>query len=266
MTGIPVAKDFIMDILTFGAGERLRICSSTLASVYSNGVSVPRVIVLPVPTTKDGKTVFGCDTALSEIVSFVEEGCLVAGYGIPEALADGVVALGGYIYDAELDEEFLQKNAYLTALGTVGYLLTKYPVCTSEMRVGIVGYGRIGEALARLLLFLGLSITVYSGRLKVIRALCELGICAEDYRGGADYSGLDILINTAPDRIITAGDMERFSGLGIIDLASGSYLSGIEGVIKLSGVPEKFYPVTAGRLYAEHIARRLPMAASLEKP
>ena len=247
-----------MDILTFGAGERLRVCSSTLASVYSSCVSAGRVIVLPVPTTKDGKTVFGCETALSEVASFVEEGCLVAGYGIPEGLSEQVTGRGGFIYDSELDEEFLEKNSYLTALGTVGYLLTKYPVALSEMRVGIVGYGRIGQALARLLLFIGSRLTVYSGRERVIRSLCELGISAEDYRGGADYSGLDVLINTAPDRIILPRDIGRQGELKIIDLASGNYLADIEGVVKLSGVPEKFYPVTAGRLYAEHIARRLP--------
>ena len=246
-----------MDILTFGAGERLRICSSTLASVYSSRVSVGRVIILPVPTTKDNKTVFGCGVELCEVASAVEEGCTVAGYGIPEELCEAVVGRGGFIYDAELDEEFLKRNAYLTALGTVGYMLTKYPTAPSDMTVGIVGYGRIGEDLARLLLFIGARVKIYSARERVIRTLCESGLCAEDYRGGVDCTGLDILINTAPDRIVTPRDTRGFSSMRIIDLASGSYLAEIDGVEKLSAVPERFYPVTAGKIYAEHIARRL---------
>ena len=45
--------------------------------------------------------------------------------------------------------------------------------------------------------------------------------------------------------------------LRIIDLASGKNFPTSERVVKLPSIPERNYPVTAGGVYAEFIARRL---------
>ena len=239
-----------MEILTYGKGERLRVCSSVVAE-GCRGDS--RIIILPIPTTKDGVTVFGTELSLSEVCGQVESGTLVAGYGIPENMAEMIAERGGYIYDALLDEELVCENAQLTALGTLGWILSNMRSSPKELFFGIVGYGRIGKRLLRLLLFLGARVRVYSSNLSEIRGLIETGIEAVDHRSGADFSDLDVLINTAPARIVGSRQIEKCRGIRVIDLASGNQLSDIEGVVCLPSVPEKCFPESAGRLYAEGI-------------
>ncbi|MBQ2875657.1 MAG: hypothetical protein IJE25_01465 [Clostridia bacterium] len=243
-----------MEILTYGMGERLRVCSSAVAADY---VGDCRIIILPIPTSRDGVHVSGTEVELSEVCREVREGTLVAGYGIPEGVAREILELGGSIYDGSLDEVLISENATLTALGALGYILTELPASPSELSFGIVGYGRIGSRLLRLLLFLGARVRVYSGNSATLRELSELGIEAVDYRGSSDFSGLDVLINTAPARIVTKKAIRECCGLRVIDLASGRYLEGISGLVKLPSIPEKYYPQSAGRLYARRIAEHL---------
>lgn len=243
-----------MEILTYGNGERLLACSSAVAAGCPGDC---RIIILPIPTTRDGKTVAGTDVSLSEVCSRVERGMLVAGYSIPEEMAAEIVSRGGNIYDGSLDEELILANARLTAYGTLGWLLTNGSLAPEELAVGLVGYGRIGKELLRLLLFLGYKVRVYSSCADTRTTLSEHGIEVRDSRCGIDFSGLDILINTAPAPLISRKARRGNSELLILDLASGKYLEGIEGVVKLPSVPEKYFARGAGRLYAERILKRL---------
>ena len=254
MTELSVTKGNYMEILTYGNGERLAACSSLVARGAPSGC---RIIILPIPTTRDGKTVSGTDIPLSDVVSATEGETLVCGYGLPEDMASGIVARGGFIYDGALDEELILENARLTAQGTVGWLLLNTGRSPSELAVGIVGYGRIGRELLRLLLFLGCTVRVYSSSERTQRELSELEIDVRDSRGSADLSGLDILINTAPAPLFSAKSLAKYQGLKVVDLASGEYLAGVEGLIKLPSVPERYFAVGAGRAYARRILCRL---------
>ena len=149
----------------------------------------------------------------------------------------------------------LLANAELTARGAVGYILTNSKKDLSDMRVGVVGYGRIGMRLASWLLRFGCNVTVYTGRPEVALELGGNGIDTEMVGEISSLAGLDILINTAPARQID----DRFLSpdLTIIDLASGNIFPQSEGVVKLASVPELYYPITAGRLYADAILRSI---------
>ena len=113
------------------------------------------VRLFPIPTTKDGVTVNGSRLQIREGLKELSDGELVVGYGIPTGLKRDLERAGITVADAAEDEEFLLANAYLTALGTLGYILTGSPCVPADMHIGIIGYGRIGSALTRLLLPLG---------------------------------------------------------------------------------------------------------------
>ncbi|MBO5908003.1 MAG: hypothetical protein J6Q85_07635 [Clostridia bacterium] len=247
-----------MNILVFGKGGRQEACRERLMSCSgSGGPDIKCAIVLPIPTTKDGKTVNGTEILLSELIDKIEEGTLVAGYGIPEECAREIEKRGAVIYDAIYDEQLLLKNAYLTALGAVSSILTSEQAGPEDIKIGIVGYGRIGKEIAKTWFFLGGAPRVYTKREEVSAELRSMGIASSVCDGTEDYRGLDILINTAPESIVSADSFGIGSVRRIIDLASGNYLKDLPRVEKMGQVPDKMYPKSAGKVYAEAIILRL---------
>lgn len=242
-----------MEIRTFGGGERLVECEGVLSGRLSRFEG--ELILLPVPTTRDNRYINGTDLTVDEILPLIKRNTAVTGYNIPKKILDRVVDVGARGFDAAMDEEFLTDNAELTARGTIGYILTNMKTDLSEMSVGVVGYGRIGMRLIRLLLLFGAKITLYTRRRETALEMCEMGISASVIGEECDFSGLDILINTAPARQIDESALPEATQ--IIDLASGSAFVPSERVVRLPSIPARYYPLTAGRLYAKAILRNL---------
>ena len=149
--------------------------------------------------------------------------CERHGYNIPDALGDMLAERGAHIYDAGLDEAFLVENAEVTARGALGRILCELPRDISEQKIALVGYGRIGQRLTRLLLFLGASVTVYTRREQTRLELAMSGVSAELLREECELSGFDMIINTAPARIMSEESARRLAlDTRIFDLASGN--------------------------------------------
>jgi hypothetical protein len=228
--------------------ERLLSAADLITNIGS-------LILLPIPTARDNKYISGTAFTIGEIASMLDSSTAVAGYEIPAEIMVRATERGATVYDAALDEDFLTKNAELTARGAVGYILTNSKKDLSDMSVGVVGYGRIGMRLVRWLLPFGCNLTVYTNRHEVALELCESGVSAEMVSEISDLTHLDLLINTAPARQID--DSILHENLTVIDLASGSVFKDSRGVIKLASIPNAFYPLTAGRVYAEGIMSAL---------
>lgn len=236
-----------MEILTFGVGGRIRECERILARRLS--ATPGRLILLPIPSSRDKKYITQSSYTIENICHVLEHGDYLVGYNLPAELLKFADQKKVKVYDGSLDEAFLGENAFLTAEGTLGYLLTHSKRDPSELSVGIIGYGRIGQRLLRLLLLFGSKITVFTGRKSVALELGEMGVSACLVGEKSDLSGLDILINTAPERQIDESDLPP--ELEIIDLASGNVFEPSDRLTKLASVPDAMYPLTAGRLYAE---------------
>lgn len=235
-----------MEILIFGGGERQGECGRLLSE--SLATRSGRLLLLPIPTSRDNKFISGTEIPLSDITPMLCSATALVGYGIPDTVRDAALKNDVAIYDAALDENFLLKNAYLTAMGTLGYMLTHGGRDLYEMNVGVVGYGRIGVRLVRLLLQVGARVTLFTTRRSVAIELGEMGVAAR-LLPTADYSGIDLLVNTSPARLVNQHKIDPW--VKIIDLASGGAVEPDGRVVRLPSVPEMYYPITAGRYYAE---------------
>ena len=243
-----------MKIKIFGKGERLDFCAKRLSESDSLG-RYSEIIILPIPTSKDGVYLTGTGIKLAEAFASVGEGAFLLGYGIPTQYVEELEERGAVVCDALGDGRFLLQNAELTAFGTLGIILTTSKKSVSETKIGIIGYGRIGKQLLRLLLFLGAEVKVFTRKNSTRVDLCSYGIDAEVSAEG-DYSGFDFIINTAPEKILGKSEAEAATSSGrIIDLASGENFPDLSGVTKLGGIPGLMYPVSAGRIYAEAAIR-----------
>lgn len=246
-----------MEIRTFGDTRRQHECEARLRL---DGRSSPykKLILLPIPTSRDGIHISGTDIPLNSVISEAGDGVFVVGYNIPEPFASQLIDLGSHVYDAGLDERFLCDNADLTARGALGKILCDFEKDVSELRCAVIGYGRIGSRLSRYLLFLGAEVTVFTGKAALHRSLIFDGVDARLIKDGEELSGFDLIINTAPARLIPESVCRDMPcDAKILDLASGKFVPDYPCVKKMSSVPDAMYPITAGGLYAKYISEYL---------
>jgi len=250
-----------MTIKVYERSIRAQTCATLVKQRLGNRYS--SCIILPVPTSRDGFLLTGTDVTLEDGLALADSGTLVVGYGIPKEARSRLLEVGATVVDASEDEEFLAKNAELTAECALGIILTTEKSALRDLSVGIVGYGRIGKCLLRLLLFLGSSVTVFTGREEVRLELGECGIKTAEYGAVDALSRLDILINTAPARLFdTTGDGFP-EGLRVIELASGSNFEGLDTVERYPSVPARMLPRSAGRALYNAVERALGVGGDL---
>lgn len=215
-----------------------------------------QLFLLPIPTTRDNKVILGTNIYIDSLYEAFSESCLIVGYSLSEGFKSKAVDAGCLIHDVGCDEEFLCENAQLTAEATLGILLNSSVCALSDMSIGVVGYGRIGKRLTRLLLYLGASVKVYSSSDNKRIDLGEWGVATAESASGADLSDIDVLINTAPAVIFDTTVSGIFPhSVRVIDLASGNNFPGLSAVEKYPSIPAKMFPATAGRAWGRSIER-----------
>lgn len=126
------------------------------------------VLLLPMPVTKDGETLFAplCSRPipLSSLPALVREGGTVLGGFIPPTLSDTLSAAGCTVGDYAKREDFCVRNAVPTAEGALQIILEELPRTLHGLRCLILGAGRISQALQPRLSILGASVTVAARR------------------------------------------------------------------------------------------------------
>ena len=236
--------------------------ASEIIRTASEARTLDEIFLLPIPSSRDSIHVTDTDILLTDLLRDPKGKRLIAGYGIPLEIAREATARGIRIADVGTDERFLRDNAELTAHGTVGYILAGQDRAISDLTLGIVGYGRIGRLLCRLLLFLGATTVIYTRKDEVRLELCGMGIEAHSTEdiGAAE---VDILINTAPARLITPDAVGKLTerGTQIIELASGDNLPKGAPVTRLPSIPDRNFPISAGKIYAAAVLRYIAKEA-----
>lgn len=245
-----------MKTLVYENGLRAQSCEGY---VRESGAAAhfDRLIILPIPSSRDGVHITGSNIDICDTLEGAGSDTLVLGYGIPEAAALAARCGGCTLCDSATDEVFLLENARLTALGCIGVLLGGGEVSPSELSVGVVGYGRIGRELVRLLLLLGARVRVFTSRMSVCLELGGMGVDATLGASAEGISGLDILINTAPADLFSEVPSELLSGISVMELASGENFPGVEGVRRYPALPLRMFPVSAGRAWGRSAIRLL---------
>lgn len=170
-------------------------------------------------------------------------------------------------------EELQIMNAVPTAEGTLEIMLKELPVTVFGVRALITGFGRIGEAMARMLIALGAKVTAaargFPQQAKARGMGCEtVSIEAME----KVLPQMQVIINTVPAPIF---DKERLKLLQkdclLIDLASKSAIedmdtaaeAGVKAIWALS-LPGRTAPVTAGQIIGKTIENMLAPQAGEE--
>lgn len=197
---------------------------------------------------------------LLPVPSFDSEG-RIRGGGSLEALLwllpEDVTVIGGMLDRPELagyktldllqDPGYVAENAAITAYCALKLAMEQLPVTLKGCQALVIGWGRIGKCLARLLRQLDAAVTV-AARKESDRAMAAaLGYTAVDTEG-LDPQPYRLILNTVPAPVL-----EHCPGNSVrIDLASSRGIDA-EDVLWARGLPGKDAPESSGQLIARRI-------------
>lgn len=279
-----------MNILFLGGDKRMSYAAECLAAAHNvcfSGESLAGrenfpVIVLPVPLTKDGKTVFapvapGAPVApvapgapgaplspapipFGDVPRHAAPGALVLAGGSCPALSEVCAAHSLPLVNYFASETLTLRNAALTAESAVSLLADSCDGALLGSRVLITGFGRIARALALRLKPFGCNITIAARRRECRTEAELLGFTALPL-GEVPLSDFDYIVNTVPAPLFTAEDFSHIkSGCVFLELATlpnsppAPHIRYIHG----GGLPGRCSPKTAGIFIAEELSRLLP--------
>ena len=236
--------------------ENLNYCSILLQNSGIDITDTPSNevthLLLPAPAfQQNGKLAGGQD--LQELLCTIPKTVTVIGGNLNSP------SLSGYrTFDLLQNEDYLAKNAAITAACAVRIATKDLPVTLTEAPTLILGWGRIGKHLAKLLCELGCSISVAARKESDLGMISSLGFHAVPYSSlASQFSNYRILFNTVPAEVLPAHIAEKFpKNCKMIDLASSPGISG-DRVIWARGLPGKMAPESSGRLIGKTILNYL---------
>lgn len=157
-------------------------------------------------------------------------------------------------------------NSIPSAEGAVQMAMEMLPVTIHGSSAFVLGFGRVGATLARLLGAMGARTAVVARRPEHLARITEMNLQPVPFKHMADYLGeADVIFNTIPTSVLTGELLKKVSSEAvIIDLASApggtdfrmAESLGIKAVLA-PGLPGKVAPKTAGRILARVIIRLL---------
>ena len=220
-------------------------------------------IILPLPYGKDGE--INCpmtekEVTLGALLNCVDEKTVIMGGRLDEKAYSLAAAHNNKIIDDYGREELSVLNAVPTAEGALEVAIRELPVTLFGSRVAIIGFGRIGKVLAKVLCGLGSDVTVFARKPEAKAWARVYGCKAEDTSNMSEYlSGFVCIFNTVPAPVL--GKAELYSvrhDAVIIDLASApggvdkgaAEETGVRVISALS-LPGRVAPESAGEIIAE---------------
>ena len=158
-------------------------------------------------------------------------------------------------YDLLKDEEYQRKIARMTAEGAIAAAMGRTGCALEGAKCMIVGWGRIGRALAGMLVALGADVTVLSRREEVFSEIKGSGGKAEHTDDAARLiQQMRFVFSTPPAMVIDRRVLENArKDAVIIDLASPPYGVDVDAAAEL-GVPAWREPGVPGRYCPENAA------------
>lgn len=202
------------------------------------------------------------DTAvvLLPVPSFDDQGNIKGG-GSPESLLQklpkNVLILGGNLnhptcqdyetVDLLQDSDYVAQNAAITAHCALREAMERLSVTLEGQSVLVIGWGRIGKCLARLLRGLDARVTIAARKESDRVMVAALGYTAIDL-GEIQSRDYRLIYNTAPAPILPEEDSPALK----IDLASRKGMGG-KDVVWARGLPGKDTPGSSGELIARRV-------------
>lgn len=220
------------EVAVWGLGMGVDIGECVRVDSYADAVCGARVIILPLPVSRDGVTLNtplckGEPVRLSEIVEAADEEAVILGGKVSLDLSSIAAKKGLSTIDYFECEQLQIKNAIPTAEGAIAIALDELPITLFGAKTAVIGYGRVGKAVTKLLKAMGADVTVAARKSDALAyAECDgaktLKIEREDNGQSSlqKLCGCSVIFNTVPVNIIKESVLRSYNkDTLIIDLA-----------------------------------------------
>lgn len=224
------------------------------------------VVIGPLPCSNDNETLnapFHPEKIyINEIFKMMKKSQLFIGGRISEKVAHLAQAFNVYCIDILEREEMAILNAIPTAEGAIQIAMEEMPITLHDSKTLILGFGRIGKILAKMLSGLGANVYVEARKYSDIAWIKSYSYKPVFLNELDKYvSEVDVIFNTIPHIILDTDNLEKISNeCLIIDLASKpggvnfekAKMLGLKVIWALS-LPGKVAPVTAAKIIKETV-------------
>jgi len=227
------------------------------------------VVILPLPgTSTDGviRAVYaeGSLKLTEKAVAGIAQNALVLIGSARPFLKEWALTYGFNLIEVIDMDEIAVLNSIPTAEGAIQIAMEETRITIHGSRSCVVGFGRVGITLARILKAMGSDVTVVARNQGQLARAYEMGCKRADFSGLREImNDADIVFNTVPAMVIDRETLKYAnSNVLIIDLASQPGGTDFEAAndyglkaILAPGLPGKVAPVYAGKILADVIPR-----------
>ena len=256
----------------------------SIGALTAPEVSLPGVLLLPLPVSRDGETVFcpldpEVHVTLGEVADRMVAcpGWLLLGGRLPADFTDRLARTCGQdrIMDYYEREDVQIRNARITAEGAVMTAMELTDTAILSGHMAVVGYGRIGRFLAGILRGMGADVTVCARRGETLaQAACDGNRILRLTGAKEDLftlcHGYDVIYNTVPAPLFSLGVMEAMDDRTLlVDLASapggvdaeaarlfleqGAVRTARPRMVRVPSIPGRYAPEAAGQVIADAV-------------
>ncbi|MDR1617410.1 MAG: dipicolinate synthase subunit DpsA [Syntrophomonadaceae bacterium] len=262
MGAVPDVAGFPVNMTPTGAH-----CSSTVEGACENAEAV----ILPLSGTSThghikavyypGKLVL-TETAIQKITS---KAIVIVGSARP-FLREWSEKFNFILLEINENDELAILNSVPTAEGAIQIAMEETEITISGSKCCVLGLGRVGMTLARLLKALGAEVAVISKEKSELARASEMGCRQSEFNDLIDLLGrADMVFNTIPALVLNEAVLRKARPeILIIDIASqpggtdfeAAGALGIKAILA-PGLPGKVAPVSAGKILAAIVPRLL---------
>ena len=217
------------DTIFLGGNEDMKIVKSIL--------KISDLVVFPLPFTRDNKTINNTNFDILETLNAIQQNTKIFAGMIDKTFKNSNT------FDYNNDEEFTLKNALYTAEGAVSMCIENTPFSLSDAKILILGNGRIGKFLSKLLKSFDADITVSARREKDFDYIKRSGLKSIHTEKINDLSTYNVIFNTIPKQVIFDNVRNTINkDCLIIDLASKNSLLVLKNALYIDAkaLPAKY--------------------------
>lgn len=231
----------------------------TIYTSLNRAVKSAQYVILPLPYSKDGVNINAPfsdkQIEIQDIVKYIRSDNMVIGGKLDSNITDALDKKNIKYYDVMEYEELAVYNSIPTAEGALQIAMEETDRTIHNSRCLIIGFGRIGEILAKILMALGAEITVSARKIKDFSWMFVYGYNQiKTSEIAKNINKFDIIFNTVPAEVINEAVLRKVKKDAlIIDLASAPGGVDFDAAKKLPvkmisalSLPGKVAPASAG--------------------